>query len=149
VSVDLKNVGEKPFAAEEYCHNFLTACGMAVGPGYRLEIPLAAGKCAGADENAIKGTDYGFTFGAYDPKPSMVQIKGLAPFEAKGAFEWRLRNADAKVSIRSEDSIRFSRAALWAADHMVSLEVFHKISLEPGESDSWTRTMVFCDDSRP
>jgi hypothetical protein len=35
------------------------------------------------------------------------------------------------------------RIALWGMPHVISPEVFKRIDLEPGESDSWSRTYSF------
>ncbi|MDR1541024.1 MAG: hypothetical protein LBU32_24095 [Clostridiales bacterium] len=142
VSVTLENAGERLFAAQEYCHNFLSIDGMAISPGYRLEIPAL--KDLGGKELAgtLKTCGRGFTFSNYSPEAMFHEID-MNSVESQGIFKWTLANAGAKASIRCCEDIKLHHLCLWACDHIISVESFHGISLKPGESSRWERKWIF------
>jgi len=143
-TVELKNVGSAAFEAEEYCHNFLTIDGMAVGPAYRVEIPCMKDRGGAVYDDFIVGDGSAFAFRDYRKRPAFVALGGGEFDLPDGApFRWALLNRDAGVRVDGEDRIRFSRVQLWLVDHMISIEAFHKLDLAPGAQDAWTRSWTF------
>jgi len=140
----VQNVGERDFNAGEYCHNFLSVAGMALGPGYRLDIPSLKDMGDAAVDGALRGCGHGFTFTGHSLAACMANLTG-ADFDLGGGkpFEWTLSNSDAKARVSCVERIRFDRMTLWACDHMVSVESFHKLAVPPGGADTWRREWVF------
>ncbi|MDR3119723.1 MAG: hypothetical protein LBU58_00035 [Clostridiales bacterium] len=144
VTVALENAGDRAFETGEYCHNFLTINGMALGPDYHLSIPSLADLGSGALEGHLKAEGSGFTFSEYRAGPAMHHMeRGAFALAERAPLLWSLSNPSEGASVHVEDHIRLGRATLWAADHIVSLETFHQISLQPGQSDTWTRVWTF------
>lgn len=142
MSVRLTNVGQRRIDTQEYCHNFLTIDGMAVGAGYTVDVPALADQSGKAFGGVLTGRGSGYAFSGYSPTDGYRKID-MAQIRACGCFSWRLANADAGAYIQGVDSFQPHSAALWYADHMVCMEVFRDIRLAPGQSDEWLRTWRF------
>jgi hypothetical protein len=140
VSVRLENTGGKPIRAREYCHNFLTVNGMALGPDYRLEFEDIEGLEDTAGIFSAKGKNVSVTH--YERAASFMEVPADKLPQA-GVFRWTMSNPAAGGRISVKDEIDICHLALWAADHMVSVEAFHKIELQPGETGSWKRSWTF------
>lgn len=143
-----KNVGERQVTLEEYCHNFLTIDGMALGPGYRLFMPslpdLGGAPQLGRDGNPtfFLGCGKGLTIGGYSPIAAGCPIE-TEHLRASAPFCWELSYGRAGAFVSGRDSFVPSRIYVWAADHMVCPELFHRFTLPKGGSHSWTRTWSF------
>jgi hypothetical protein len=140
--VTAQNAGERALDAREYCHNFLTINGMAVGPAYKLRVPDMADMGEAVLGGTLRGDGRGFTFTRYATEASFFRADS-ALITGKGPFEWSLINADGAASIHGRDDIDIDMFQVWSADHMVSIENFHKLVLQPGETDTWERTWTF------
>ena len=138
----LENTGKHSFKAEEYCHNFLTINSMGLGPDYTLHIPSLTDRGTELLMGNLTGNGQGFSFTEYSSKPVFYPIE-TEQFTSDDIFRWSMGNTSENAYIHAEENIRLSRAALWAVDHMISLESFHDISLQPDESDSWDREWIF------
>jgi hypothetical protein len=142
MKVRLENPGQKDIDAMEYCHNFLTINGMAIGPDYVIETPNLSDRGKGVIEGIFRGCGNGYTFGNYQPEASLL-LPDIKDLRMDGCFSWTMRNNAAKAGIEVEDFFRPGHLAIWQADHMVSFEVFHTIKLKPGESGEWVRRWTF------
>ncbi|NNK29987.1 MAG: hypothetical protein HKP04_03940, partial [Flavobacteriaceae bacterium] len=56
---------------------------------------------------------------------------------------WELIHIKSKTGIRETGSFTTQKVNLWGWQHVVSPELFHAVSVEPGKSESWTRTYDF------
>jgi hypothetical protein len=142
MKVRLENSGQKAIDAMEYCHNFLTINGMAIGPDYVIDTPNLTDRGNGVIEGIFRGCGGGYTFGDYDPAASLL-LPDVGDIRMDHCFSWTLRNNAAKAGIEVKDHFRPGHLAIWQADHMVSFEVFHTIKLNPGESGEWVREWIF------
>lgn len=146
----LENVGEKPVALEEYCHNFLSIDGMAISPDYVLDIPGLEDQ--GNEPKLYRGTGHelnligdgcGFTFARAEPTvfeyPAKVAVQS-AP------FGWKLSHKGAKAYVEGEESYAPVRVNVWGTDHLISPEFIQHLALKPGETAQWSRTMTFVDE---
>jgi hypothetical protein len=140
MEVRLENTGRLPIIGREYCHNFLTVNGMALGPDYHLELEDAENLEAEAGIFSAHGKSVAVT--RYERAASFMEIPA-DKLHKGGVFRWMLCNPAAGGRIRVTDEIDICHLALWAADHMLSVESFHKIALKPGESGGWKRTWTF------
>ena len=142
MDIRLVNDGEKQFVAREYCHNFLTINGMAIGPDYLVESPQFPDLGRAPLEGMLIGAGRGFTFAPYAPPASFIKLdETLLPLNQP--LEWTMTNAAAKARIAVNDVISLCGIAIWAVDHMVSVESFHALSLAPGQTGSWKRIWRF------
>jgi len=142
--IKLENVGENHFEGEEYCHNFLTINGMSLGPDYTLTFPTGADRGQCQVEGELLADGRRFTFSGPLKAARFFAIAKNDFSNAPGeALEWTLSNSKERARVCARERINLSGVALWAADHMFSVESFHKIGLKPGESDAWTRSWTF------
>jgi len=150
MDVEVKNTGSKDIEISEYCHNFLSIAGMAIGPDYSLEFPALRQKSA--DKKALSGRrgellsiigdGRNFIFSEFNAKASLfpVDVSDAAP---GSPFSWRLSNRAAKASVEETDDFIPANVSVWAVDHIVSPEIFYHFSVKPGESKKWTRRWKF------
>ena len=142
--IKLTNTGDKVFVGEEYCHNFITVNCMSLGPNYTLEFP--SGKDRGDTElNAeLRSDGKKITFSGPLGAARMFMMGADEFSHSPGdKFEWIFKNNKEGAQVHVYEQINLGRVLLWAADHMLSTESFHMISLAPGASCAWTRTWVF------
>jgi hypothetical protein len=149
IDTEVNNTGEKDIEISEYCHNFLSIAGMAIGPDYRLEFPTLKQKSAGKE--ALIGRNGGilpvigdgknFTFSEFNAKASLFPVDmGAAPVSP---FSWRLTNSAAKAFVEETDDFKPAGVSVWAIDHIVSPEVFNHFIVKSGESKKWARQWKF------
>lgn len=144
----MANVGEKQLCADDYCHNFFSIDGMALGSDYVLSMPgipdMGNGRLKNmcGENGSLRGCGHGFTFAEMSAVASDYAIAGQ-DIEQKGAFSWKLIHHGAKASVEETDGFQPKRICLWSVDHIVCPEVFCRIDLSPGEEKEWTRTWTF------
>ena len=151
VEFALENAGEKSFAVEEYCHNFLSIDGMAISPDYVLEIPGLEDqgdepkkyRGSGHELNLI-GNGCGFTFAKAEP--TVFEYPAKAAATSGAPFTWKLSHKGAKAYVEGEESFVPSRVNIWGVDHLISPEFIQRIELAPGEKTQWTRKLTFVDE---
>ena len=142
ITVSLTNTGHMPIEGGEYCHNFLTINGMALGPDYELNFENAQDLGAEASGGLLSLSGSSVTIPRYGSAAGIEHIS-LDKIIQGPAFRWTLSNPAAGARIRVNDEIDLSQLVVWAADHMISVESFHKLSLKPGESSTWKRIWLF------
>lgn len=147
--VTLYNCGQKPAGIMEYCHNFISIEGMAVGPDYTIEFPQIGDLTGKAFEEAERGgeTNFegfgkGFRMKRYEPQPYSVALDDYS-FYTGEPFRWRVSNAAAGAYVEGTDNIKLSRVKIWTSDHMVCPEIYQRFTIEPGEVLEWSRTLEF------
>jgi hypothetical protein len=147
MTMQVVNVGEKEITLSEYCHNFVSIDKLPLGPGYRLAFQSIVDQADRLSPN-VNGTfawrGGAFTFSAYNPGAAMVD---LAPADIlpSSPFSWELSHAASPARLRETDSFHPDNVAIWAIDHIISPEVFHRVTLNPGKTDRWVRTWSFTD----
>lgn len=148
METEAENCGEKEIDTEEYCHNFISIDGMAVTPDYRLDFPVNDSWQTGDLENqyptpcnffADKG---GVSLKRAEPLVSLSSVP-LDGMNGASPFQWTLRHAGSGFAVEITDKIKVNGITLWAADHIISAEIFHNIRLRPGEKYGWSRTWRF------
>lgn len=144
--IELTNCGSAPLELREYCHNFISIDGMALGPDYTLTLPEDFALSPEPGDGIIRVRGNVLTYARYDPAPCMKRVSETfgGRYDAeRGGFRWTLANGAAGAGVTGEDRINFDGLAVWAADHIVSAEIFNRISLRPGESCRWSRRLTF------
>lgn len=143
-----ENVGEKPIAMREFCHNFLSIDGMAVGSDYHVSMPsipdLGHERLYGRNNklSSFRGEGHGLRlceFSAIDTDIAFEQSE-ISP---DIPFVWEVRHDGARMWCRGEDHYHPVRVPVWAVDHIVAPELNHSFELAPGESHEWKRTWEF------
>lgn len=147
--VQLRNVGEKPIDIVEYCHNFISIEGMAVGPDYTIDFPQIQDLSGQEQMDAERGTKTnfltngkGFRMKQFEPGDYSVALTDYS-FYKEEPFLWRVANSAAGAYVEGKDSINLSRVKIWTADHMICPEIYQQISLQPGECVNWCRELSF------
>lgn len=138
----LKNTGSKPFAMEEYGHNFLSLGDEEVGPGYRLETPgfINPAECNDLPlAYSLVGDAAGFSFKEEVRKSFYVKSQNVR----KAPYTWKMTKDGITASITGADDFAPSKIAVWGDYYVFSCEVFIPIDLKPGEELSWTRSWKF------
>ena len=143
----MRNTGSKSIQLREYCHNFISIGGMAIGPDYLLSLPHVEGIPSGDIPDAsgfvnYLGEDHALRIKAYSKRAALIhfdadQINPVKP------FEWSLSDSADGSGLYCRESFVPSGLAIWSVDHMISPEVFHDFRLAPGETASWTREYRF------
>ncbi len=139
LSVYFENQGEKPLKMREYCHNFLSLGTLITGEKHHLALPCVeemtldpVGSHMIAEENGVRWN------GEKD-----VFFNAFEKTRKPEGYSWRLWHEDAPLAISETDSFSPVRVAVWGLEHVISVEVFHRFTLEPGESCSWQREWRF------
>lgn len=146
--ISAENVGEKPVRIHEYCHNFLSIDGMAIGSDYLLEMPSIPDlgqdrlRCANGANGSLRGCGRGFTFCEMSAVPSDHRVDGADMLQDR-PFMWKLSHRGAGAFVQGEADFIPSGMNLWAVDHIVSPEVFYTRLLQPGERCTWERKWTF------
>lgn len=146
-TMQITNVGDKTLHIREYCHNFFSIGGMAIGEAYRIDLPCVDGipqgdmKSSEGLDNYI-GTTSGIQIRSYSDQYATIKFQP-SQFKKEQLFCWKMSNTAAKASISCEESFLPGDLAVWCVDHMVSPEVFHDIILHCGETEMWQRSYSF------
>lgn len=145
MEIQMSNVGERTFEVREYCHNFLSIDGMALGPDYSLTLPAGLHMDRqffgnGPEPFDIIGNIVRPRRACFTPASFRLQT---GDFFDKMPFFWRIHHDGANVTVEGMDFFRPYEVKIWANDHMLCPEVFFCRSLEPGQSCEWKRQWSF------
>ena len=148
MDVTVENVGEKPITMNEFCHNFISIDGMAVGSDYELDLPQCPDLGHERLNNrrgfsgVLRGNGRGLTFCEFTAIDTDYAVQG-ADMEQTVPFTWTLRHKGARGMVAGRDYFIPKFIAVWAVDHIVSPEVVHEFTVEPGAAHSWKREWTF------
>jgi hypothetical protein len=137
----LKNTGNKPFDTNEYNHNFLAVNKDLIGSHYHLKFPFPLqpahfGETVNPEHKVVLGkNDFSF-LGTPQEQFFFSNLSGGTSVTA----QWELLNKKSKIRIRETGSFNTNNINLWGWTHVISPELFHNISLQPGQATEWTRT---------
>lgn len=148
-TVTLENVGDKPITVMEYGHNFISIEGMAVGPDYVITMPqipdLTGIEQVEAERGGptnFEGYGHGFKMKQYESQSYSVALDDYAFYKGE-PFVWRVANTAAGAYVEGTDDIKLSRVKIWTCDHMVCPEIYQNITIQPGQSATWSRDLKF------
>jgi hypothetical protein len=147
--INAENAGEKPIALEEFCHNFISIDGMAIGSDYRLELPQGPDlgyerlrNRGGERPGSLRGNGKGITFCEHSAIDTDYALEGSS-LEDRTPFVWKMTHRGARASVECEEGFKPARIAVWAVDHIMSPEVINAFTLEPGQMLEYTRIWRF------
>jgi len=145
MTMTFENVGTRPIAFDEYCHNFITLDYLPIGPEYFLHMPVVNqdGKLAKTGV-ALCGKGHGVGFRCYSNEPSLLDID-RSEILGEAPFTWRLTHEKTPASISETVSVLPTRVIVWAIDHIISPEVVCHFEVAPGERVTWARRWTFED----
>ena len=140
IDYSLHNTGEKKIITDEYVHNFMAINNALIGEDYTLKFPFPINPTLFDEtvnnENAVEiGLD-NITFNKTPEQQFFFSnLTGGKELEA----EWTLTNLKANVGIKEIGNFKTDKINLWGWKHVISPELFFKISLIPGKSLEWSR----------
>ncbi len=135
----LANLGDKPMNLMEFNHNFVNIDDLPAGPDYTIELsyPLALDK---EPAGVIRQNGNLYTFTDIPERPFFIATNGVGDAACYG---WKMKNAKSPATIAEQVSKRPCRTQIWGLAHVLSPEVFLPLSIEPGNSETWTRRWTF------
>jgi hypothetical protein len=133
----LENTGTRPFATEEYCHNFLAINEQPIGAEYQLRLPASITLPEVKEPLYLAGETL-----HWRQTPDYFYAKAAASGTGDGGT-WELLHTRLGVGVRGTEGFSITRFALWGTKHAVSPENFVKIDMAPGERMCWTRQYEF------
>lgn len=140
IHYQLLNDGRKAIVMDEYNHNFLQIAQDLVGENYSLNFPFPISpdhveEYLNPDE-VVQWSENRLSF-AHTPKRDFFfsNLTGGKTVQAT----WELINHKRGIGIREVGDFQTDKVNLWGREHVISPELFFKISLQPGEMVTWTR----------
>lgn len=143
MTMTFENVGARPIAFQEYCHNFCTIDRLPIGEEYYLAMPVSPqDDKAPMNGVALCGRGHGVGFNGYSNAPSMFNIDA-AEVAGPAPFTWTLTHRNTTASISETVSVLPVKIIVWTIDHIISPEIICQFKADPGESVTWTRRWTF------
>lgn len=145
---EVENTGEKDIHMEEFCHNFISIDGMAVGSDYRLEMPqipdLGQERLLNRRgfSGVMRGDGRGISFCEFTAIDTDIEID-CGTIGKEIPFRWKMTHKGARAFVECEDFFVPGKIAIWGVDHILSPEIVHCFNLRPGERCQWKRVWKF------
>ena len=136
----LHNTGEKKIITDEYVHNFMAINNALIGEDYTLKFPFPINSSL-FDEtvNSENKVEIGLDNVTFNKTPEkqffFSNLTGGKELQA----EWILTNLKANVGIKEFGSFKTDKINLWGWKHVISPELFFKISIDPKKTVEWSR----------
>ena len=140
INYSLHNTGEKKIITDEYVHNFMAINNTLIGEDYTLKFPFPINPSLFDEtvnsENKVEiGLD-NITFNKTPEKQFFFSnLTGGKELQA----EWMLTNLKTGVGIKEIGNFKTNKINLWGWKHVISPELFFKISVDPKETVEWSR----------
>jgi hypothetical protein len=167
VTSTLENLGNKPFTTAWYSHNFFTCDGIAVGPGYEVDLNLRGDRSTSRlyeEPGTWSWTEPLLDYATLSKRPESIGImmnRALDPGiriktefvndgTTDGGFTLRACGTTIESSMypirdRSASDIAMYAYNLYIERGTMSAEPQILLHLEPGASKTWTHQLVFSD----
>ena len=136
----LHNTGEKKIITDEYVHNFMAINNALIGEDYKLNFPFPINSSL-FDEtvNSENKVEIGLDNVTFNKTPKkqffFSNLTGGKELQA----EWILTNLKANIGIKEIGSFKTDKVNLWGWGHVISPELFFKISVDPKKTMEWSR----------
>lgn len=142
VSHYINNVGNKRIELQNFCHNFFQFDHMPIDENYVLHLPY---KPAVDVRRGLLNVGFNTIalaqFDCNDPTAAFV-MHGYEELQNSGFV---LENQKAGTKVIVDEDFRSIRSYNWVCENAFCPETFCDITLEPGESMSFSRTYTFCE----
>jgi hypothetical protein len=141
IKYTLHNTGEKMIVTDEYAHNFMAIGNASIGEEYALEFPFKLDPSLFEETiNTEQKVSIGGNCITFNGSPKeQFFFSNLTGSISKNAV-WRLLNTNIKIGIQETGNFKTDKINLWGWGHVISPELFFKISIKPGESSNWSRS---------
>lgn len=141
VKYTLHNTGEKEIVTDEYVHNFMAINNTSIGKDYELSFPfklqpLFFDETVNTEQKVAIGSNR-ITF--KDTPKEQFFFSNLSGGKHKNAA-WTLLNSKTNIGIQEIGNFKTDKINLWGWGHVISPELFFKISVKPGKSCVWSRS---------
>ncbi len=165
IAYRMENTGSKPIKTNEYVHNFVAIDDLRLGPDYQVTFPyeVTLEKTQAPVVGMMKllpgflraRIDKAYAEKSIEPlemQGNSIRVKQMPQrsfycrtvgYERSEQPQWELRHLSSGVSMREYDDFAPCRVAMWGEAHVISVEVFVEIDLQPGQAMSWKRRFEF------
>ena len=141
ITYHLENTGVKKIETDEYVHNFLAIHQESIGDSYQLKFPFSLNPNSfGENVNPENKVEIGGKKIEFNDIPEQPFFFSHLNGRASVTSEWELIHVKSNIGMKEIGSFQTSKVNLWGDQHVISPELFHHISLLPGESKEWSRT---------
>ena len=140
INYSLHNTGEKKIITDEYVHNFMAINNALIGEDYTLKFPFPINSSL-FDEtvNSENKVEIGLDNVTFNKTPEkqffFSNLTGGKELQA----EWMLTNLKTGVGIKEIGNFKTNKINLWGWGHVISPELFFKISVDPKKTIEWSR----------
>ena len=140
INYSLHNTGEKRIITDEYVHNFMAINNTLIDKDYELKFPFPINPSL-FDEtvNSEKKVEIGLENIAFNKTPKkqffFSNLTGGKELQA----EWMLTNTKTNVGIKEIGNFKTDKINVWGWKHVISPELFFKISIDPKKTIEWSR----------
>lgn len=152
MEMELHNVGERELSVREYCHNFISLDGMALGPDYTLTLPGGMHmdqRVLLRPEGAMLFQIDGHTIRPRWHNPASASFSlDTDDISENVPFIWQLRHSSIDAEVEGTEFYRPFEMNIWSNDHMLCPEVNFAKTLLPGQHCTWKRQWRFEQTSR-
>ena len=140
IDYSLHNTGEKRIITDEYVHNFMAINNTLIDKDYELKFPFPINPSL-FDEtvNSENKVEIGLDTITFNKTPEkqffFSNLTGGKELQA----EWMLTNTKTNVGIKEIGSFKTEKINVWGWKHVISPELFFKISVDPKKTIEWSR----------
>ena len=140
IDYSLHNTGEKQIVTDEYVHNFMAINNALIGEDYTLKFPFPINPSL-FDEtvNSEKKVEIGLDTITFNKTPKKQFYFGNLTGGKELLAEWMLTNLKTGVGIKEIGNFKTDKINVWGWKHVISPELFFKISVDPKETVEWSR----------
>ncbi|WP_276388368.1 hypothetical protein [Eudoraea chungangensis] len=136
----LINTGKKTIKTDEYTHNFMGIGGNFTSEDYVLKFPFELdpdifSETVNPDQNVVIQKDKIILDKSLKAQFFFGNLSGGKERKAS----WELHNVRANIGIRETGDFKTTKINLWGWKHVISPELFFKVSIKPSESMQWVR----------
>ncbi|AWP26189.1 MULTISPECIES: hypothetical protein [Paenibacillus] len=141
---ELCNEGSRRIDTEEYIHNFIGINDQDSGPEYKLRLPVPVRFTEVESDYtsgllSVQGCEVNWN--AKPSKPFYGKLEGFNGSDH--SYSWELTHKASRAGVRESSDFPVAYMALWGTGHVISPEVFIRLSLAPGEQKCWRRQFQF------
>lgn len=144
IQYELQNTGKKSINTSEYCHNFIAINNSLIDDNYTLKFPFKLDKSAIEEfvnnENAVIFKDQKMIF---EKTPKQQFFFSHLEYDKDLKGMWEISNYKYGVGVRETTDFVPEKINVWGWQHVISPELFYKVSLNPGQKKIWQRKYEF------
>jgi hypothetical protein len=142
IAYELENVGQKALLTNEYVHNFNGIDCQLLGPDYRLHFPyrveIEKETARGLEVVQFQGEEVRIS-----RTPTQAFYFRTQGFSQSAAPQWELKLPASGVGLCEDDDFTPWRVGVWGTAHVISVEIFMEVNVQPGRVQQWRRRYEF------